>query len=59
MYRAGRLYERAGQEDFLNRFTGNEDCDLNALIDMEIEMEEEKVWWASACWAVFSVKGSI
>lgn len=30
------------REDFLNRFTGNEDCDLNALIDMEIEMEEEK-----------------
>lgn len=30
------------REAFLNRFTGNEDCDLNALIDMEIEMEEEK-----------------
>ena len=30
------------REDFLNRFTGNGDCDLNALIDMEIEMEEEK-----------------
>ena len=30
------------REDFLNRFTGNEDCDLQALIHMEIEMEEEK-----------------
>ncbi len=30
------------REEFLNRFTGNADCDLNALIDMEIEMEEEK-----------------
>ena len=30
------------REEFLNRFTGNEDCDLNALIDMEIELEEEK-----------------
>lgn len=30
------------REDFLNRFTGNEDCDLNAIIQMEIEMEEER-----------------
>lgn len=30
------------REAFLNRFTGNEDCDLNALIQMDIEMEEEK-----------------
>ncbi len=33
------------REEFLNRFTGNEDCDLNALIDMEIELERRKVWW--------------
>lgn len=30
------------REDFLNRFTGNEDCDLHALIQMEIEVEEDK-----------------
>ena len=30
------------REEFLNKFTGNEDCDLNALIQIEIEMEEEK-----------------
>lgn len=30
------------REAFLNRFMGNEDCDLNALIQMEIEIEEEK-----------------
>ena len=30
------------REEFLNRFTGNEDCDLNALIQMDIEMEDEK-----------------
>ena len=30
------------REEFLNRFTGNEDCDLNALIRMDIEMEDEK-----------------
>lgn len=30
------------REDFLNRFTGNEECDLNALIHMDIEIEEEK-----------------
>ena len=30
------------REEFLNRFTGNEDCDLNAMIHMDIEMEEEK-----------------
>lgn len=30
------------REEFLNRFTGNEDCDLNALIQMEIETEEDK-----------------
>lgn len=30
------------REAFLNRFRGNEDCDLQSLIDMEIEMEEEK-----------------
>ena len=30
------------REAFLNRFMGNDDCDLNALIQMEIEIEEEK-----------------
>lgn len=30
------------REDFLNRFTGNEECDLHALIQMEIEVEEDK-----------------
>ena len=30
------------REAFLSRFTGNEDCDLNALIQMEIEVEEER-----------------
>ncbi len=30
------------REDFLNRFTGNEECDLNALIHMDIEIEEER-----------------
>lgn len=30
------------REEFLNRFTGNEDCDLNAMIRMEIEIEEER-----------------
>ena len=30
------------REEFLNRFTGNENCDLNDLIQMEIEMEDEK-----------------
>ena len=30
------------REEFLNRFTGNEDCDLNALIQMEIGTEEDK-----------------
>lgn len=30
------------REEFLSRFMGNESCDLNALIQMEIEIEEEK-----------------
>lgn len=30
------------REQFLARFAGNEDCDLNALIQMEIEEEEER-----------------
>ncbi|MBO5209019.1 MAG: PD-(D/E)XK nuclease family protein [Lachnospiraceae bacterium] len=30
------------REDFLNRFTGNENCDLAELIHMDIEIEEEK-----------------
>ena len=30
------------REEFLNRFTGNEDCNLNALIQMDIELEDEK-----------------
>ena len=30
------------REEFLSRFTGNEDCDLSALIQMDIEMEDEK-----------------
>lgn len=31
----------ADREEFLDRFRGNEDCDLQAGIDMEIEVEEE------------------
>lgn len=30
------------REAFLNRFRGNEDCDLQSLIRMEIEVEEER-----------------
>ncbi len=30
------------REEFLNRFTGNEGCDLTAVIHMDIEIEEEK-----------------
>lgn len=30
------------RESFLARFSGNEDCDLNAVIHMDIEFEEEK-----------------
>ena len=30
------------REEFLNRFTGNEDCDLNAVIQIDIEVEDEK-----------------
>ncbi len=30
------------REAFLNRFLGNEDCDLQSLIGMEIEVEEER-----------------
>lgn len=30
------------REAFLNRFTGNEACDLQSLIQMEIEIEEER-----------------
>lgn len=37
----GEYMSEADREDFLNRFRGNEDCDLGALIDMEIEEEEE------------------
>ena len=29
------------REEFLGRFTGNEDCDLNEMIQMDIEMEDE------------------
>lgn len=34
--------DEQAREAFLGRFMGNEDCDLNALIHMEIELEEEK-----------------
>ncbi len=37
----GYMNERA-REDFLQRFSVNEDCDLSRLIQMEIELEEEK-----------------
>lgn len=30
------------REAFLNRFRGNDDCDLQSLIQMDIEMEEER-----------------
>ncbi len=32
----------SAREAFLNRFRGNEECDLQELIQMDIEMEEEK-----------------
>lgn len=31
------------REEFLNRFTGNENCDLSELIHMDIEIDEEKI----------------
>lgn len=34
--------DEATREAFLNRFRGNEDCDLQGLIQMEIEIEEER-----------------
>ncbi|MCM1046215.1 MAG: ATP-dependent DNA helicase [Candidatus Gastranaerophilales bacterium] len=37
--------EHMSEEDreiFLNRFRGNEDCDLQAVVEMEIEVEEEQ-----------------
>ncbi|MDE5599129.1 MAG: ATP-dependent DNA helicase, partial [Lachnospiraceae bacterium] len=30
-------------EEFLSRFTGNEDCNLESMIHMDIEVEEEKI----------------
>ncbi|MDD6812145.1 MAG: ATP-dependent DNA helicase [Lachnospiraceae bacterium] len=30
------------REEFLNRFTGNESCDLSKVIQMDIEIEEER-----------------
>lgn len=30
------------REEFLGRFTGNEDCDLNELIQMDIEVEDDR-----------------
>lgn len=35
------MNERA-REEFLNRFSGNESCDIQEMIQMDIEMEEEK-----------------
>ena len=35
------MNERA-REDFLNRFAWNDDCDLSAVIGMDVEIEEEK-----------------
>lgn len=37
-----RMDERA-REEFLNRFVGNEDCDLESVVHMDITMEEEKI----------------
>lgn len=34
--------EEAEREGFLNRFRGNEDCDLESVIHMEVEIEAEK-----------------
>lgn len=34
--------DEAAREEFLARFEGNEDCDLNSQIQMEIEVEEER-----------------
>lgn len=31
------------REEFLSRFTGNEDCNLENVIHMDIEVEEEKI----------------
>ncbi|MCM1427151.1 MAG: ATP-dependent DNA helicase [Eubacterium sp.] len=31
------------REEFLSRFTGNEDCNLESVIHMDIEVEEEKI----------------
>ncbi len=31
------------REEFLGRFTGNEDCDLTEVIHMDIEIDEEKI----------------
>lgn len=31
------------REEFLSRFTGNEDCDLTEVIHMDIEIDEEKI----------------
>lgn len=42
MYCAGKPHERVRKGSFLNRFRGNEECDLQELIQMDIEMEEEK-----------------
>ncbi len=36
----GEYMSEEEREDFLNRFRGNEDCDLGASIRMEIEVEE-------------------
>lgn len=38
----GSHMNEEARETFLNRFRGNEDCDLQSVIQMEIEMEEEK-----------------
>ena len=34
--------DEESREAFLNRFRGNEDCDLQSLIQMDIEVEEER-----------------
>lgn len=41
--RQAEMMSEKDREDFLARFEGNEDCDLETSICMDIEMEEEKI----------------
>lgn len=39
----GEYMSEGDREDFLSRFRGNEDCDLQAAVEMEIEEEEDMI----------------